>query len=312
VRPIGRGAAQGRFPLHHREGTVHRDINRPGQSHIHFLRSPHAHAKIRAVDTKAAAAMPGVLAVHRRRPRRRQDRRPHLRLDDPFQGRIAHEDAPHPAIARDKACFVGEPVAVVIAETLEAARDAADKVKVDYEVLEAVVDPAKAQARNAPQIHVIAPANTIYQWHLGDAKAVDQAFKSAAHVTKLEIVNNRLVPNAMEPRAAIGDYDSGTSSFTLWNTTQNPHVARLVIARSSACAGAQAARDRARCRRRLGSKIFVYPKRWCACGLRRRSVARSNGCRSAARPFWPTPMGAITSPMRRWRSMPTAGSPPSA
>ena len=93
-------------------------------------------------------------------------------------------------------------------------------MRIDYQGA-AVVDPAKAQAQDAPQIHAVAPRNTIYQWHLGDAKAVDQAFKSAAHVTRLEIVNNRLVPNAMEPRAAIGYYDFGTSSFTLWNTTQN-------------------------------------------------------------------------------------------
>ena len=128
--------------------------------------------------------------------------------------------AAHPAIASDKACFVGDPVAVVVAETLAQARDAGEKIKVDYQVLPAVADPAKAQAKDAPLIHDIAPHNTIYQWHLGDAKAVDQAFKTAKHVTKLDIVNNRLVPNAMEPRAAIGEYDQGTGHFTLWNTTQ--------------------------------------------------------------------------------------------
>ena len=169
--------------------------------------------------------------------------------------------APHPAIAHDKACFVGDPVAVVVAETLEAARDAAEKVKIDYEVLAAVADPAKAQAKDAPQIHEIAPGNTIYQWHLGDAKAVDQAFKSAAHVTKLEIVNNRLVPNAMEPRAAIGDYDAGTSSFTLWNTTQNPHVARLVISAFVGMAPEHKLRVIAPdVGGGFGSKIFIYPE----------------------------------------------------
>ena len=117
-------------------------------------------------------------------------------------------------------CYVGDPVAVVIAETLAQASDAAEKVKVDYEVLPAVTDPAKAQAQ--PAIHEVAPNNTIYQWHLGDAKAVDAAFKSAKHVTKLDLVNNRLVPNAMEPRAAIGDYDAGTQNFTLWNTSAEP------------------------------------------------------------------------------------------
>src|SRR6516165_3811645 len=138
--------------------------------------------------------------------------------------------APHPALANGKACHVGDPIAVVIAETLAQARDATEKVVVDYAVLPAVADPAAAQKPNAPRIHEIAPNNTIYQWHLGDAKAVDAAFHAAKHVTKLDIVNNRLVPNAIEPRAAIGDYDAGTGAFTLWNTTQNPHVARLVIA----------------------------------------------------------------------------------
>src|SRR5207302_1122607 len=85
------------------------------------------------------------------------------------------------------------------------------------------------QAAGMAQIHEIAPRNTIYQWHLGDAKAVEVAFASAKHVTRLDIVNNRLVPNAMEPRAAIGEYDAGSESFTLWNTTQNPHVARLLL-----------------------------------------------------------------------------------
>ena len=138
--------------------------------------------------------------------------------------------APHPALANTKVCHVGEPVAVVIAGTLAQARDAAEKVNVDYGALPAVVDPAQAQRPGAPQIHEIAPHNTIYQWHIGDAAGVDAAFKSAAHVTKLDIINNRLVPNAIEPRAALADYDTGTETFTLWNTSQNPHVARLVIA----------------------------------------------------------------------------------
>src|SRR5579862_9017384 len=166
------------------------DINRPGQTYAYFLRSPHAHATIKSVDAKAASTMPGVLAVLTGAELAAD------KIGNLICGWMIHSKdgspmkmAPHPAIARDKACFVGEPVAVVIAETLEAACDAADKVKVDYEVLPAVVDPAKAQAKDAPQIHAIAPANTIYQWHLGDPGAVDHAFKSAAHVTKLEIVN---------------------------------------------------------------------------------------------------------------------------
>jgi carbon-monoxide dehydrogenase large subunit len=244
------------------KGQYTDDIDRPGQSYIHFLRSPHPHAKIKAIDAEAAAAMRGVLAVLTGADLAAD------KIGGLICGWMIHSKdgspmkaAPHPAIAHDKACFVGDPVAVVIATTLEAARDAAEKVKVDYQVLPAVADPAKAQAQDAPQIHAVAPRNTIYQWHLGDAKAVDQAFRSAAHVTRLEIVNNRLVPNAMEPRAAIGDYDSGTSSFTLWNTTQNPHVARLVISAFIGMAPEHKLRVIAPdVGGGFGSKIFIYPE----------------------------------------------------
>ena len=243
------------------KGQYTDDINRPGQSYIHFLRSPHAHAKIKSIDTKAAAAMPGVLAVLTGADLAAD------KIGGLICGWMIHSKdgspmkmAPHPAIAHAKACYVGDPVAVVIAETLEAARDAAEKIEVDYEVLPAVADPATAAS--AIQIHEVAPRNTIYQWHLGDAKAVEQAFKSAAHVTKLDLVNNRLVPNAMEPRAAIGDYDAGTASFTLWNTTPEPACRaprHLGLRRHGA--GAQAARDRARRRRRLRLEDFHLSRR---------------------------------------------------
>src|ERR1044071_5350058 len=213
------------------KGQYTDDINRPGQTYIHFVRSPHAHARIRKIDSTEAKGMPGVVAV--------------LTGADLAADKIGNlicgwaisskDGSPmkmsaHPAIANEKANHVGDAVAVVIAETLGQAKDAAEKVKGDYEVLPAVADPAQAQSARAPQIHDVAPNNTIYQWHLGDRNAVEAAIKSANHVTKLDIVNNRLVPNAIEPRAALADYDSGTESLTLWNTSQNPHVARLVIA----------------------------------------------------------------------------------
>jgi aerobic carbon-monoxide dehydrogenase large subunit len=238
------------------------DINRPGQSHAYFLRSPHAHARIERINAAAASAMPGVLAV--------------LTGADLSADKIGNlicgwmitskdgsqmKMAPHPAIAQGKVNFVGDTVAVVVAETLGQATDAAEKIKVDYEVLAAVVDAAAAQADGAPQIHAIAPGNTIYQWHLGDVQAADAAFKSPRHVTRLDFINNRLVPNAIEPRAAIGEYDAGSQSLTLWNTTQNPHVARLVI---SAFVGV-APEHRLRVIAPdvgggFGSKIFIYPE----------------------------------------------------
>ena len=238
------------------------DISRPGQTYAYFVRSPHAHATIKGIDVKAASAMPGVLAVLTGAE---------LAVDkigNLICGWMIHSKdgspmkmAAHPALAVGKACHVGDPVAVVIAETLAQARDAAEKVGIDYAPLPAVADPAAAQKPGAPQIHDVAANNTIYQWHLGDAKAVDAAFKAATHVTRIDLINNRLVPNAIEPRAAIGDYDSGTGTFTLWNTTQNPHVARLVIAAFVGMAPEHKLRVIAPdVGGGFGSKIFIYPE----------------------------------------------------
>jgi carbon-monoxide dehydrogenase large subunit len=242
------------------KGQYTDDISRPGEARAMFVRSPHAHAKIRSVDTKAAAAMPGVLAVLTGAQLATD------KIGNLICGWMIHSKdgspmkmAAHPAIAAGKACYVGDPVAVVVAETMAQARDAAEKVKVDYEALPAVSDPAKAQSQ--PAIHEVAPKNTIYQWHLGDAKATDAAIKSAKHVTRLDIVNNRLVPNAMEPRVAIAEYDSGTQNFTLWNTSQNPHVARLVIAAFVGMAPEHKLRVIAPdVGGGFGSKIFIYPE----------------------------------------------------
>src|ERR1700720_3379231 len=238
------------------------DIPRPGQADAFVLRSPHAHANIKGIDTAAARAMPGVLAV--------------LTGADLAADKIGSlicgwmitskdgspmKMAPHPAIAHGKANFVGDPVAVIIAETLAQAMDAAEKVKVDYELLPAVVDPAQAQAESAPQIHDVAPQNTISRWHLGDAAAAEGAIKSAKHVTRLELINNRLVPNAIEPRAAIGEYDAGSDKLTLWNTTQNPHVARLVISAFVGVTPEHKLRVIAPdVGGGFGSKIFIYPE----------------------------------------------------
>ncbi|HRE36058.1 MAG TPA: molybdopterin-dependent oxidoreductase, partial [Sphingopyxis terrae] len=115
------------------------------------------------------------------------------------------------------------------AESLAEARDAAEAIKVTYEVLPAVVDLASATKKGQPAIHDASPDNQVFDWHLGDKAATDAAFKKAKHVTRLDILNNRLVPNAMEPRAAIGDYNAGEDAFTLYTTRQNPHVARLVM-----------------------------------------------------------------------------------
>ena len=240
------------------KGQYTDDISRPGETRALFVRSPHAHAKIKAIDATAARTMSGVVAVLTGADLAND------KIGNLICGWMIHSKdgtpmkmAPHPALAVGKACYVGDPVAVVIAETLAQAKDAAEKLAVDYEVLPSVTDLAKAQS--GIQIHEVAPNNTIYQWHLGDAKAVDAAIKAAKHVTRLDIVNNRLVPNAMEPRVAIGEYDRGTEHFTLWNTSQNPHVARLVISAFIGMAPEHKLRVIAPdVGGGFGSKIFIY------------------------------------------------------
>jgi carbon-monoxide dehydrogenase large subunit len=244
------------------KGRYTADFDRPGQAYAVFVRSPHAHARIRSIDGNAAAALPGVLAVLTGAELAAD------KIGNLICGWMIHSKdgspmkmAPHPVLARGKACHVGDAVAVVVARTLAQAKDAAEKVKCDFEVLPMVADPAQAQANGAPQIHEIAPGNSIYQWHLGDANAAEAAFKAAKHVTRLDIVNNRLVPNAIEPRVAIGEYDAGSDSFTLWNTTQNPHVARLVISAFVGVAPEHKLRVIAPdVGGGFGSKIFIYPE----------------------------------------------------
>ena len=212
------------------KGQYTDDINRPGQTHAYFLRSPHAHANLKKIDLSKAKHMPGVVAIYT------GDDVAADKIGGLICGWMIHSKdgtpmraGPHPILAQGKVRYVGDHVAVVIAETLSQAKDAAEAIVVDYEVLPAVVEAGKAQAKGAPQVHTEAPANTVYDWHIGDKAATEAAFKAAKHVTKLDIVNNRLVPNAMEPRAAIGEYDAGNDALTLYTTSQNPHVARLVL-----------------------------------------------------------------------------------
>ncbi len=135
----------------------------------------------------------------------------------------------HPLLAIDRVRYVGDHVALVVAETAAQARDAAERVLVDYEVLPSVVVAVSAQEPSAPQLHDVAEKNIVYDWELGNAQATEQAFASAAHVTSIDIINNRLIPNAIEPRAAVAVYDDATKSYTLYTTSQNPHLDRLSL-----------------------------------------------------------------------------------
>jgi len=212
------------------QGRYTDDINRPGQVHAYFVRSPHAHAKIKKVDTSAAAKSPGVLAVFTGADMA-ADNVGSLPCGWVVTDRHgeAHKAPPHFPLARDKVRYVGDHVAVVIAETYAQAKEAGEMVAVDYEELPAIANPVKAMDKGAPQVHDEAPGNLCYDWVLGDEAEVNAAFAKAAHVTKVDLVNNRLIPNAMEPRAAIGEYDGGTDSYTLYSTSQNPHLLKLIL-----------------------------------------------------------------------------------
>ena len=204
------------------------DVNPPNHVHAYFLRSPHAHAKIKRIDTGKAKAAPGVLAVYTGEDLTGVNGLPCGWLITGTDGKPMNEP-PHPVLAQGKVRYVGDPVALVIAETPNQAKDAAELVNVDYEVLPAVVNVVDALKSGAPQLHDGAPGNRCYTWALGDKAAVDAAFAKAAHVTKLDIVNNRLIPNAIEPRAAVASYHRGDDSYTLHVTSQNPHVERLLM-----------------------------------------------------------------------------------
>ncbi len=204
------------------------DIARPGQAYAYILRSPHAHARIRGIDAAAAKAMPGVVAIFTGADMTGVGSLPcgwqiHNKDGSPMA------EPPHPVIAVDKVRHVGDPVAVVVAESKAQAKDAAEAINVDYEVLPAVATMEAALAPGAPQIHEGAPGNLCYDWHIGDKAVNDAAFANAYKVVKFETTNNRLVPNAMEPRAAIGDFDPATGEYTLYTTSQNPHVIRLLM-----------------------------------------------------------------------------------
>jgi carbon-monoxide dehydrogenase large subunit len=203
------------------------DITLPGQTFAAFLRSPHAHARIRAIDTAAAQAAPGVLAVFTGKDVSGVNGLPCGWLINSIDGTPMKEPK-HPIIAEHKVLHVGDQVALVVAETLAQAKAALNLIEVDYDVLPAVADTATA-AGNATAVHDIAPDNVCYTWALGDKAGVDAAFAKAAHVTRLEFVNNRLVPNAMEPRAANAVYSRADDSYTLYVASQNPHVERLLM-----------------------------------------------------------------------------------
>jgi carbon-monoxide dehydrogenase large subunit len=211
-------------------GNYTDDINRPGQHYAFIRRSDRPHAAINHIDTSAAAKAPGVVAVFTGADMAADNvgGLPCGWLIHNKDGSPMKEPA-HPVIAVGKVRHVGDPVAVVIAETKQAAKDAAELIVIDYRDLPAVAMLRDAIAPGAALVHDDASGNICYDWHLGDKAIVDAAFAKAAKVVKLELTNNRLIPNAMEPRAAVGDFDSHSGDYTLYTTSQNPHVIRLLM-----------------------------------------------------------------------------------
>ncbi len=203
------------------------DINLQGQTYGHFLRSPYAHARIKRLDTAAAARAPGVLGIFTGEHFKAVGGLPCGWLINNLDGTPMKEPK-HPVLADGKVRYVGDRVALVVAETLEQAKAAAQLIEVDYDELPPVVDTARA-AGAASSVHDEAPDNRCFHWGIGDKDGTDAALASAAHVTTLSFRNNRLIPNAMEPRAANAVYDPNADSYTLYVANQNPHVERLLM-----------------------------------------------------------------------------------
>jgi carbon-monoxide dehydrogenase large subunit len=207
------------------------DMNRPDQAYGYVLRSPHAHARIRAIDIRAAQQMPGVLAVYTeadlkadgigttkvRMPRKRPDGAPMV-------------SSPHPGLARGAAHLVGDPVAYVVAETVAAAKDAAERIEVDYQPLPSVVLTADATKPGAPAVWEHCPDNISNIFEVGDKAAVEAAFAKAHHVTRVHFVISRIMHNAIEPRGCIGEYDQRHRRFTLYGCIGSVHSVRRAFA----------------------------------------------------------------------------------
>ena len=240
------------------KGRYTDDIKQVGQSHAYFVRSPHAHADVVSIDVEEALSAPGVIAVLTGAD---------VTADGlgglPCGWMIHSKDGSemkqphHPVLADNRVHYLGEPVAMVIADTALEAKNAAELVVVDWAEKQAVVSVSEAQT--APAIYDDIPQNTCYEWALGDSDAVAEAMEQAAHVTRIELTNNRLIPNAMEPRAALAEYNAGSDELTLHTTSQNPHLARLILTAFVQIAPEHKLRVIAPdVGGGFGSKIFVY------------------------------------------------------
>ena len=244
------------------KGRYTDDMVVPGMKYAAFVRSPHAHARITGIDASSALAMPGVIAVLEGKQLQADG------IGNLICGWMIHSKDGTPMkmgawrpLAVDTVRYVGDAVAIVVADSAAEARDAAEAVAVDYDELPAVTTSLAALGEGAPEIHPEAPGNLIFDWQIGDPAATDAAIAAAAHVTEIEILNNRLSPNPMEPRATLGIYDESEDHFTCYTTSQNPHVARLVMSAFYNVAPENKLRVIAPdVGGGFGSKIYIYPE----------------------------------------------------
>lgn len=212
------------------KGKYTDDIVLPNMTYAYIIRSPYAHAKILKVDTSQALAMEGVVAVFTGEDIAKAGiNGVPCGWQVNFNTGETMKEPPHPLLVKDKVLHVGDSVAVVIAETREIAVDASELVQIEYEELPCVTDPFKAIQKGAPLVHDIAPENKCFVWELGDRNKTDDHIAKSHHVTTLEFINQRMIPNAIEPRAAIGDYDATNEKHTLYTSSQNPHLIRLLM-----------------------------------------------------------------------------------
>ncbi len=214
---VGQGVTRKEDPtLLRGEGRYTDDINVAGQAHAVMVRSRYGHGTIRSISVDAARKLPGVLGVYTAADLDAAGFKP---LQSPFSATnrdgTPWRTVPRPALAKDRVRYIGQPVAFAVAETTAQAKDAAEAVEYDIDPLPAVTSPAEAAAPGAPQLHAEVPGNILLDFHYGDAAKVADAFAKAAHVTRMKLVSNRIVVNALEPRSAVGAFDAASGRYTL-------------------------------------------------------------------------------------------------
>lgn len=234
------------------------DLHLPNMVYAAMARSPFAHAKINSIDTSAAKDVPGVLGVYTWADIVASGVPGKVPVGWLLEGLKTPD---HPILADGVVRHVGEAVALVIAEDRYAARDAVDLIDVDYDPMDAVANPAAAAADDAPLVHAGLENNIAFDWEIGDKDKTDAAFAGAAHTVSVNLRNNRLIPHAIEPRAALADYDRFKGNLTLHMTTQNPHIHRLLMSLSSLGIPEHKIRVVApEVGGGFGSKIHLYPE----------------------------------------------------